>query len=52
MNNAGTICPEDVGLCGERLARVDRWRDQLVASGKLAGVMTLVARRGEGRTGE
>jgi CubicO group peptidase (beta-lactamase class C family) len=47
MNNASIICPEDVGLCGERLTRVDRWRDQLVASGKLAGVMTLVARRGE-----
>ena len=39
--------PEDVGLCGQRLARIDSWRDKLVADGKLAGVMTLVARRGQ-----
>lgn len=39
--------PEDAGLCGLRLARIDAWREKLVGDGKLAGVMTLVARRGE-----
>jgi len=39
--------PEDVGLCSERLARIDDWRDALVASGRFAGVSTLVARRGQ-----
>jgi CubicO group peptidase (beta-lactamase class C family) len=48
MNNASMISlPEDVGLCSERLARIDAWRDKLVADGKLAGVTTVVARRGE-----
>jgi CubicO group peptidase (beta-lactamase class C family) len=48
MNNASIISrPEDVGLCGERLARIDAWRDKLVADGKLAGVLTVVVRRGQ-----
>ncbi len=38
--------PEDVGLSSQRLARVDAWREALVASGKLAGATTLVMRRG------
>jgi CubicO group peptidase (beta-lactamase class C family) len=42
-----TARPEDVGLSSERLARIDAWRDKLVADGKLAGVTTLVARRGQ-----
>jgi CubicO group peptidase (beta-lactamase class C family) len=48
MNDAMTITsPEDVGLCSQRLARIDEWRDGLVASGRFAGVSTLVARRGQ-----
>lgn len=48
MNDAMTITsPEDVGLCSQRLARIDAWRDKLVEDGKFAGVSTLVARRGQ-----
>ena len=48
MSNESTISrPEDVGLCSERLARIDAWRDKLVTDGKLAGVTTVVARRGQ-----
>lgn len=39
--------PQDVGLCPQRLARVDAWREALVADGKLAGATTFVARRGQ-----
>ncbi len=38
---------EHVGLSGERLARIGPWMDRLVADGKLAGISTLVYRRGE-----
>ena len=38
--------PEDVGLSGARLARLDLWMERLVADGKLAGLSTMVARRG------
>ena len=48
MNDASIITrPEDVGLSGARLARIDAWRDKLVADGKLAGAATLVYRRGQ-----
>lgn len=48
MNDAVTITsPEDVGLCSQRLARIDAWRDALVEGGRFAGVSTLVARRGQ-----
>jgi len=48
MNDAMTITsPEDVGLCSQRLARIDAWRDELVSGGRFAGVSTLVARRGQ-----
>jgi CubicO group peptidase (beta-lactamase class C family) len=47
MNDLNIIDrPEDVGMCRERLARIDTWRDKLVADGKLAGITTIVARRG------
>lgn len=35
------------GLSTARLARIDDWANELVASGKLAGLTALVARRGE-----
>ena len=39
--------PEQVGLSSERLARVDAFLARLQAEGKLAGAVTLVARRGQ-----
>ncbi len=39
--------PEDVGLSSERLKRIDSWMQRLVNEGKLAGLSTLVARRGQ-----
>ncbi|MDT8263182.1 serine hydrolase domain-containing protein, partial [Roseomonas sp. DSM 102946] len=41
-----TDCPEEVGLSGDRLARVDAWREAQVRDGRLAGATTLVMRRG------
>ena len=37
--------PEEVGLSSDRLARISRWMDTQVSSGKLAGLVTLVSRR-------
>jgi CubicO group peptidase (beta-lactamase class C family) len=39
--------PEDVGLSSERLARVNAWAQQLVDDGKLAGIVTMLARHGK-----
>ena len=39
--------PEQVGLSAPRLDRIGTWMDRLVESGKLAGLSTLVFRRGE-----
>ncbi len=39
--------PEQVGLSSERLKRVDAFLQRLQAQGKLAGAVTLVARRGQ-----
>ncbi|WP_419895818.1 serine hydrolase domain-containing protein [Roseomonas sp. USHLN139] len=39
--------PEAVGLCPQRLARIADWADGWVASGRLPGITTLVARRGQ-----
>lgn len=39
--------PEDVGLSATRLQRVDAFIARLQAEGKLAGAVTLVARRGQ-----
>ncbi len=38
--------PEDVGLSSQQLGRVRDWGQRLVDSGRLAGVTTMVARRG------
>ena len=46
MQGRTKIKPEDVGVSSERLGRIDRWADGLIADGKLAGLVTLVARRG------
>jgi CubicO group peptidase (beta-lactamase class C family) len=39
--------PEDVGLSAERLKRVDQFIERLQAEGRLAGAVTVVARRGQ-----
>jgi CubicO group peptidase (beta-lactamase class C family) len=44
---AATVKPESVGLSSERLARIDRTMRQYVDEHRLAGVVTLVARRGK-----
>jgi CubicO group peptidase (beta-lactamase class C family) len=38
--------PEDAGLSSQRLDRVSNWMKHQVASGKLAGLITMVGRRG------
>ncbi|GJD79646.1 serine hydrolase [Methylobacterium gregans] len=39
--------PKDLGLCPERLERVDGWMRGLVAEGRLAGLSVSVMRRGQ-----
>ncbi len=38
--------PEELGLCAQRLARIGPWMRGWVDSGRLPGMVTLVARRG------
>ena len=47
MLDPRTAAPEKVGLSSERLARIDTWMRRLVEDGKLAGVSTMVMRRGQ-----
>ena len=47
MDGSMGVKPEDVGLSSERLERIDGWMHGLVDAGKLAGVQTLVLRRGK-----
>jgi len=47
MDSISIARPEDVGLSTTRLARIDAWRDGLVADGKVAGATTLVMRHGQ-----
>ena len=42
-----TARPEAVGLSSDRLARIDDWMRRYVDAGKLPGMMTVVARRGQ-----
>lgn len=42
-----TVRPEDVGFSSARLARIDQAMERYIESGKLAGTLTLVARRGK-----
>ncbi|WP_246747856.1 serine hydrolase domain-containing protein [Methylobacterium sp. SD274] len=39
--------PKALGLCPERLERVDAWMRRLVEEGKLAGLSVMLSRRGE-----
>lgn len=42
-----SIAPEDVGLSGSRLYKIDHLTHRYIDEGKLPGTVTLVARRGE-----
>lgn len=42
-----TARPEYLGLCGERLNRIDRWLEQQITADRLAGASVLLGRRGE-----
>lgn len=42
-----TVKPETVGLSAERLGRIHQLMERKIKEGKLAGVLTLVARRGK-----
>ena len=42
-----TVRPEAVGLSSERLARLDRYLDEQIARGRVAGGVVLIARRGK-----
>jgi len=42
-----TATPEDVGMSSERLERINPVMQRYVDEGKLAGVLTMVARRGK-----
>jgi CubicO group peptidase (beta-lactamase class C family) len=46
MDTTVATTPEDVGLSSAQLGRVKDWSQRLVDGGKLAGVTTMVARRG------
>ncbi len=46
MDTTMGTAPEAVGLSAQQLGRVRDWGQRLVDSGKLAGVTTMVARRG------
>ena len=46
MDTTVGTAPEDVGLSSAQLDRVGGWAQRLVDSGKLAGVTTMVTRRG------
>jgi CubicO group peptidase (beta-lactamase class C family) len=42
-----SVAPEEVGLSSERLERIDGWMRRQVDSGRLPGILTMVARRGQ-----
>lgn len=46
MDGLTLVPPESVGLCPQRLARIDAWRAAQVAQRRLHGLTTLVYRRG------
>ncbi len=47
MSIAVTAAPATLGLAPDRLARIDGWLDNYVASGKLAGASAAILRRGQ-----
>ena len=47
MDTLPLVAPEQVGLSAQRLDRVRKWMSGWVDSGRLAGMVTVVMRRGE-----
>ena len=47
MDTLPLVAPEQVGLSAARLDRVRKWMHQWVDSGRLAGMVTVVMRKGE-----
>jgi len=47
MDTLPLVAPEQVGLSAARLDRVGKWMHRWVDSGRLAGMVTVVMRRGE-----
>jgi CubicO group peptidase (beta-lactamase class C family) len=47
MDTLPLVAPEQVGLSAQRLDRVRKWMNGWVDSGRLAGMVTAVMRRGE-----
>src|ERR1041384_3468077 len=47
MDTLPLVAPEQVGLSAQRLDRVRKWMSSWVDSGRLAGMVTVVMRRGE-----
>src|SRR3977135_16569 len=47
MDTLPLVAPEQVGLSAARLARVRKWMHHWVDSGRLAGMVTVVMRKGE-----
>ena len=47
MDTLPLVAPEQVGLSAQRLDRVRKWMHQWVDSGRLAGMVAVVMRKGE-----
>src|SRR5437588_10667130 len=47
MDTLPLVAPEQVGLSAARLDRVRKWMHHWVDSGRLAGMVTVVMRKGE-----
>ena len=47
LHGSARATPEDAGLSSRQLKRVEEWAQRLVDDGKLAGLTTMVARRGQ-----
>ena len=47
MDTLPLVAPEQVGLSAERLGRVRSWMHQWVDSGRLAGMVAVVMRKGQ-----
>src|SRR6266513_2944070 len=47
MDTLPLVAPEQVGLSAARLDRVRKWMNHWVDSGRLAGMVTVVMRKGE-----
>jgi CubicO group peptidase (beta-lactamase class C family) len=45
--NLASVTPEEVGMSSERLSRVSRAMQELIDEGRLAGIVTMVARHGK-----